>query len=164
MGPVWSDADWQVNTTAPAFLQRVGRVLLELGPKAPVDLHADGSLRLAWNTTPFRFLIKNDGHPLLVSQAVVCENLDFSLGLLVDLNVINAGIVSARVFYDLGWVIAQAEVPAQDLTARDVTHAAWAIGSLVDWAATEILESFGGDRYTDPSALTVPASAAWPTT
>lgn len=124
---------------------------------------AEGSGWVTWCDTPLRLLVTSHYPELLVAQSVIAENVEYSPLLLHELNTINAGVVTARVFYDDGWVIAQAETLLAAASLDDLQHLAWSVGSLAEWATEEVIDTHGGDRFTRPGAQPVAsATRRWP--
>lgn len=157
-GVLWPKDQRISGTTTRRFLERLVRAVVGPTTSGSMPIDECEAAWFTWGVTPFRFLVKDSEPALLVAQAVVSENVDCSVELLKELNMINAGVVSARLFYDRGWVIAQTETLLHGVTGAVANHLAWSVGSLADWAAGEFAENFEGDRYENPDSITVPSS------
>lgn len=145
------------------FLREVfGHLFREAGGlrlEVPYLTDSDGAVRLRCDDAPVRYMVI-DGHSgkLLVVQAGLLENVSESPDLLRELNRINEGIVTARVFWADTKVIVQADALAGAVTVEDVDHLLWSVGTLAAWAAVELHEEFGGDLHHDDDAPQIPTS------
>jgi len=126
---------------------RVEAVLCEyLGLPDPESLlwDGDGDIPIRWDNALY-FVRLLDRDPVLVRVfAFILREIEGSPALLEALNSINADIVSARIFWNDGSVIAATEIPAASVEVGDLAHACWSVGSLAAWAGTELQNAFGG--------------------
>lgn len=153
-GP-WTDAALRTDDGSRELLEAIGAHHVPAGDgdrSEALRWDDHGALRLAWDDAPLRCYVARKAPPLLVVQAVVVEDLEESNRLVDLLNEVNAGVVTARIYWDLGWVVAQAEVLAATVAPADVYHLLWSVGSLASWVRDEIVEDLGGVLYVDPQA------------
>src|SRR4051812_32612213 len=103
-----------------------------------------GDLTVPWGSSIAHLRVIDGDPPLLTVFSVVLAGVARSADLLGALNDMNAGIMSCRVFWADGDVIAASDVPVRDLQTEELEHALWAVGSFADWADTELQPRFGG--------------------
>ena len=117
------------------------------------QLAEDSTITFDWADAPFRMELADRGERYLLVCATVAENVDATPDLFEWLSESNAGIVTSRLFYDEGFVVAVAEMPLATAEPVVIEHLAWAVGSLAASVADLVIEEFGGDRYRHPSAI-----------
>ena len=128
----------RVARAARALLQHAG------GELQPASGDPGADLRIPWGSAEARLRVVEGDPPLLTVWAVVLDGVPCSAGLLEELNRMNAGIVTCRVFWADDAVVAATEVPVAELQPAELEHALWAVGSFADWADTTLQPRFGG--------------------
>lgn len=146
----------------PALTQRLHtmvREYMQIPADGELRVDVDGDIALRWQSALYYVRLLDKAPTLLQVFCVVLRNVPKSPELLEELNIINEGIVSSRVFWAEGNIIAATELLAEQLDQEELSHACWAVGSLAAWADTELHEQFGGemvfpdDAPEDPNAL-----------
>ena len=110
----------------PALRERVYamvREYLQVPEGEQLRMDADGDIPIRWGSALYYVRLLDKSPTLVQIFCVVLRNVASSHELLEEINIINEGIVSARMF----------------------CHACWSVGSLADWADTELHEQFGGE-------------------
>ena len=84
--------------------------------------------------------------PLVNVYSVLLSEVEEKPEIYKELNTININIVSARVFYipEEKIIVAATEIPAETADKEDLAHACWAVGTLAEWADTDLQAKFGG--------------------
>ncbi len=100
-----------------------------------------------------RYIVRlTDGEPPLMRVfSVLLEEVEDNPDIYKELNSINCNIVSARVFYlvDDKIIVCAMEVPAETVDKEELAHACWAVGTLAEWADTDLQKKFGGKMAFD---------------
>ena len=132
----------------PALTQRLHamvREYLQTQPNEQLRVDADGDIPIRWESALYYVRLLDKAPTFVQVFCVVLRNVGKSNELLEELNIINEGIVSGRMFWAEGNVIAATELLAEQLDQEELAHACWAVGSLAAWADTELHEQFGGE-------------------
>jgi len=120
------------------------RAVLGAPAGAPLARDDGGDLTFSWGSARVRVRLLEHEPPLVAVIATVLDGVERTPELLGVLNDMNAGIVSARVFWADGAVLAVTEIPAGPAEREELEHALWAVGSFADWADNELQPRFGG--------------------
>jgi hypothetical protein len=132
----------------PALTQRLHamvREYMQIPPNEQLRVDADGDIPIRWESALYYVRLLDKSPTLVQVFCVVLRNVAKSNELLEELNIINEGIVSSRMFWAEGNVIAATELLAEQLDQEELSHSCWAVGSLAAWADTELHEQFGGE-------------------
>ncbi|MBP9115343.1 MAG: YbjN domain-containing protein [Acidimicrobiia bacterium] len=132
----------------PALRERVYamvREYLQVPEGEQLRMDADGDIPIRWGSALYYVRLLDKSPTLVQIFCVVLRNVASSHELLEEINIINEGIVSARMFWAESNVIAASELLADQLDQEELSHACWSVGSLADWADTELHEQFGGE-------------------
>ena len=114
----------------PALRERVNtmvREYLQVPQGEQLRMDADGDIPIRWGSALYYVRLLDKSPTLVQVFCVVLRNVPSTHELLEEINIINEGIVVARMFWAEGNVIAAAELLAED------------------WADTELHEQFGGE-------------------
>lgn len=131
------------------YVESVVREYLEIPEGGELKKDDDGDIPIRWGSAIY-YVRLVDRDPVLVRVfSVVLRGVELSHELLQELNETNQNVVSARVFWADGDIVASLELPAETLDAGDFSYAAWAVGSLADWADTELQPRFGGEKMLE---------------
>lgn len=131
------------NLTQAVHAMIANYLRLPDGESPPIN--PDGDISIRWESALYFIRLLDKAPPLLQVSCTVLRTVEKSPSLLEELNIINGGIVSARVYWESGEVIAATELLADKTGIEELAHACWAVGSLAAWADTELHEQFGGE-------------------
>ncbi len=108
-----------------------------------VDDNGDIPIRLGSSRYIVRLI--DDPMDLVRVFAVAVYGATESPELYKELNRINSNIVSARIFYLEGNIVAVSETPAESCDKEDFAHLCWAVGTLADGVDQDLQKQFGGE-------------------
>ncbi len=149
----------------PALTQRLHsmvREYMQIPEGEVLRVDEDGDIPIRWESALYYVRLLDKVPPMLQVFCVVLRNVPKTPELLEELNIINEGIVSSRVFWADGNVIAACELLAEQLDQEELAHSCWAVGSLAAWADTELHEQFGGEMvYPDDAPEDKNALPEW---
>lgn len=136
--------------TYRAYVQALARETLGLGPEDELTVEANGDIPIRLGSAMYRISVLDQDPPLVRVWSRILQHVESSAELLEEINDLNRGIVSARVFFvkdddaATGRVVAATEIPAETMDLGDLAHACSAIASLADWVDTTLMIRFGG--------------------
>jgi hypothetical protein len=136
--------------TYRAYVQALARETLGLGPDDELTVEANGDIPIRLGSAMYRISVLDQDPPLVRVWSRILQHVEGSTELLEEINDLNRGIVSARVFFvkdddaATGRVVAATEIPAESMDLGDLAHACSAIASLADWVDTTLMIRFGG--------------------
>jgi Putative bacterial sensory transduction regulator len=103
----------------------------------------DGDIPVAAGEWLYYITVLDGDVALVRVYSHLLRDVEASPALLGRLNEINQGIVSARVFWHDGNVIAATEIVAESMGTVELAHACWSVQSLMDWAPEDLDRRFG---------------------
>ena len=111
----------------------------------------NGDIPVRYGSAQYLIRLMDGDPPLMRVFAVLLEEVEDNPDLYKELNTINSNIVSARLFYLPAdkIVVAATEVPVETLDKEELAHCCWAVGTLAEWADTELHKKFGGKMRFD---------------
>jgi len=111
---------------------------------------ADGDIPVRIGESGLYYVSLLDGEPPLVRvHTRLLRDVEASPELLERLNEMNRGIVSARVFWQDGSIVAATEVVAATIDQDELDHVCRAVRVLTEWT-DELHDRFGGAKpYAD---------------
>jgi hypothetical protein len=136
--------------TYRAYVQALARETLRLADDEELTVEANGDIPIRLGSSLYRISILDQDPPLVRVWSRILQDVEGSRELLEEINDLNRGIVSARVFFTreddapTGRVVAATEIPAETMDLGDLAHACSAIASLADWVDTTLMIRFGG--------------------
>lgn len=144
-------AEWKGSPVARVevlrpYVEKTVREYLQIPADQQLVVDDQGDIPIRWGSAVYYVrLLERD--PVLVRVfSQLLTKVPKTPELLGELNRINGDIVSARVFWMDDMVVAATELPAETMDAGDLSHACWAVGSLADWADTDLQAKFGGEK------------------
>ncbi len=132
------------------YVESLARECLGLDGDDDLTIEHNGDIPIRIGSALYRITLLDHDPVLVRVWARVLVGVELSLELLEEINDINRGIISARVFYvpdddtPHGKVVAATEIPAASMDRDDLAHACEAIASLSDWVDTTMMVRFGG--------------------
>lgn len=136
--------------TYRVYVQALARETLGLDPDEDLTVEANGDIPIRLGSAMYRISVLEQDPPLVRVWSRILHHVEGSAELLEEINDLNRGIVSARVFFvkdddaATGRVVAATEIPAETMDLGDLAHACSAIASLADWVDTTLMIRFGG--------------------
>jgi Putative bacterial sensory transduction regulator len=104
----------------------------------------DGDIPIRAGSAVYYVTVLEGDVPLVRVYSYLLRDVAATPPLYERLNRLNQSIVSARVFWQEGNIVAATEVVADGLDEHELAHACWAVGTLADWADDDLQRDFGG--------------------